>query len=161
MTASDLFSDIIPSLTIPLPSLKLLDREGRLMVYDLLRKKYVSLSPEELVRQCFVAYLIDTLHYLPSHMANEVGLDLNGIKKRCDTLVFDKNGNPLLIIEYKAPGVQITQKVFNQIIGYSIPTKVEYLVITNGINHYCCHLGNNKDGNYEFIPEIPDYNSIG
>ena len=97
-----------------------------------------------------------SLHYPQSLIANEIGIEVNGMKKRCDTVVFRKEGTPLLIVEYKAPEVQITQAVFDQIVGYNMLLKAEYLIVSNGMNHYCCKM-DYKRNSYHFIPQIPDY----
>lgn len=125
-------------------------------VYDTLRKKYVTLTPEEYVRQHFVNWLLTEKHYPASLMANEIGIELNGTRRRCDSVVFDLKGEPMLIIEYKAPYIPITQSVFDQIVRYNMTLHARYLIVTNGINHYCCVIDYER-GNYHFIPGIPDY----
>jgi len=92
-------------------------------------------------------------------MANEIGIDLNGTKKRCDSVVFNPDGTPLTIVEYKAPDVKITQQVFEQIARYNIVLKARYLVVSNGLNHYCCVM-DYKNDYYQFIPEITDYREM-
>lgn len=127
-----------------------------LKVFDSLRKKYVVLTPEENVRQHFVNWLTNHLHYPASLMANEIGIELNGTKRRCDTVVFGQDALPMMIVEYKSPSVNITQKVFDQIVRYNMVIRARYLIVSNGMRHYCCvidYAGNN----YHFIPEIPDY----
>lgn len=103
--------------------------------------------------------MITHLHYPPSLMANEVGIELNGLKKRCDTIVFKSDGNPLMIVEYKAPEIPISQSVFDQIVRYNISLKADYLVVSNGISHFCCSL-NYNEMSYSFLKDIPDYLSI-
>ena len=126
------------------------------MIFDSLRRKYVALTPEEWVRQNFVSFLINHKGYLAGLMNNEVSLVQNGIKRRCDTLVSDKYGNPIVIVEYKAPNVEITQKVFDQIVRYNYVFRAKYLIVSNGLNHYCCCI-NYDEGNYSFLNEIPSY----
>lgn len=128
-------------------------------IYDMLRKRFVALTPEEWVRQNFTSYLITHKGYPASLMANEVSLKLNGTSRRSDTVVFDKKGNPLVIIEYKASSIEITQKVFDQIVRYNMVLHAGYLIVSNGINHYCCHIDYDNHS-YQFLPEIPDYNLI-
>lgn len=129
------------------------------MIYDSLRRKYVALTKEEWVRQNFVSFLIQNKGYLAGLMNNEVSLVQNGIKRRCDTLVCDKFGQPLVIIEYKAPEVEITQKVFDQIVRYNYVLKAKYLIVSNGLNHYCCKINYDLE-DYSFLQEIPCYDDL-
>lgn len=134
--------------------------EGDLLkVYDRLRGKYVALTPEEFVRQHFVEYMVEHLHYPESVMANEIGIELNGRKKRCDTVVFGNDMHPLMIVEYKAPGVNVTQEVFDQIVRYNMSLRARYLVVSNGLRHFCCVIDYAGSG-YQFIPRIPDYRDL-
>lgn len=155
MKQQDLYQ--FPSLAIPYAHLKLAkDKEENLKVYDILRKKFVALTPEEFVRQNFIHWLTDNLHYPISLMANEVEIKLNNTRKRCDTVVFGKDCLPLMIIEYKAPDVEISQITFDQIIKYNRELKAKYLIVSNGVRHYCCVIDYRNDS-YHFIPRIPDY----
>lgn len=147
----------LPALSIPYAELKISkDQEGNLKVMDRLRRKYVSLTPEEFVRQNFIEWLISNRSYPPTLMANEVEIKLNNTKKRCDSIVFNRECKPLMIIEYKAPGVEITQTTFDQIVRYNMELKAKYLVVTNGRQNYCCII-DYKNDSYNFIPLIPDY----
>lgn len=150
------FSDGQPPLNLPPFQIKLKKEKGFLKIYDRLRDKYVVLSPEEYVRQHFVNYMISYLHYPASIMANEVGIELNGTLRRCDTVVFNNAGRPDLIVEYKAPSVTINQNVFDQIVRYNMKLMARYLVVSNGMNHYCCVI-DYRNNTYQFIPRIPDY----
>lgn len=143
-------------LNLPEAELRIIVEDGKEQIFDNLRHKYVALSPEEWVRQNFVAFLIKHKGFLAGLMNNEIALVQNGIKRRCDTLVSDKFGNPLVIVEYKAPTVEITQKVFDQIVRYNYVLKAKYLIVSNGINHYCCRI-NYDQGNYSFLHDIPAY----
>lgn len=147
--------------SLNLPEVKLkFRREGDLLrVFDPIRGKYVAFTPEENVRQHFTAWLINGLHYPAALMQNEVELSLNGTKRRCDTLVRNSNGQPLMLIEYKAPEVPITQDVFDQIVRYNMVIRARYLVVSNGLQHYCCVI-NYNDGSYNFIPSIPDWQHL-
>ncbi len=127
-----------------------------LKVFDLLRRKYVALTPEEYVRQHFTAWMTDYLGYPASLMNNEVSLSLNNTKRRCDTVVFHSDGSPLMIIEYKAPTVAITQKVFDQIARYNMVLHSRYLIVSNGLRHFCCRMDYDKDS-YAFLPQIPTW----
>lgn len=148
-----------PRLNLPSIPLRLKDEDGIVKVFDPLRDKYVALTPEEFVRQHFTAWMRDTLHYPASLMANEIGIEVNGTRKRCDTVVFGKDGKPTVIIEYKAPDVAVNQAVFDQIVRYNMTLHAGYLVVSNGINHYCCVMDYDS-GTYHFIPAIPDYLSL-
>lgn len=144
-----------------LPEMNLLTKlDGEILkVYDSLRKKYVALTPEEYVRQHFVNYLVNSLHYPASRLTNEIGIRLNGTFKRCDTVFFGVDGEPAIIVEYKAPSVNITQDVFDQIFRYNLKLKARYLIVSNGIKHYCCAI-NYENDSYHFIPQIPDYSEL-
>ena len=126
------------SLNLPSATLKIADKDGKRYILDILRKRYVALTPEEWVRQHFVHYLINHMGYPSGLLANEVSIKLNGTSKRCDTVLYSTSLSPRMIVEYKAPVVNITQEVFNQISRYNIVLRVDYLIVTNGITHYCC-----------------------
>jgi len=129
------------------------------MIFDILRRKYVALTPEEWVRQHFVHYLLERKGYPSGLLANEVQLLLNGTKKRCDSVLYDRNLHARMIVEYKAPHIEITQAVFDQIMRYNIVLRVEYLVVSNGLKHYCCRM-DYAANRYEFLKEIPDYGEL-
>ncbi len=148
-----------PRLNLPPVNLKMKEEDGILKVYDSQRDKYVAFTPEEFVRQHFTAWLADHLHYPRSLMANEIGIEVNGARKRCDTVIFRSDGTPLMIVEYKAPEVSITQKTFDQIVRYNMTLKARYLVVSNGLNHYCCVMDYDHD-TYHFLPSIPDYREM-
>lgn len=145
----------LPELNLPPVDLKIKEEEGKVKVFDFLRRKYVAFTPEEYVRQHFVEYLAGSLHYPKGLMANEVSLDINGLKRRCDTLISNRDGSPLMVVEYKAPTINITQDVFDQIARYNFVIGARYVVVSNGINHYCCV--NDSKGGYNFLPKIPDF----
>lgn len=146
---------------INLPPIKLKLRrstDGDVQVWDKLRDKYIVLTPEEFVRQHFVAWLINEFHYPASHISNEVTLQFNDMNRRADTIVFGKDGSPLIVVEYKAPSVNISQKVFDQIARYNSVFKAQYIAVSNGINHYYCKM--NADSTYNFIPQLPSYSEV-
>ena len=122
------------SLNLPSYEAKIVQRNGKNVIFDTLRKRYVALTPEEWVRQHFVHFLTDYKGYPKGLLANEIQLNLNGTKKRCDTVLYDKNLSAKLIVEYKAPHVEITQAVFDQITGYNMVLKVKYLIVSNGLS---------------------------
>lgn len=146
-------------LNLPEANLRLTVENGKELIFDALRRKYVALTPEEWVRQNFVSYLVNHKGFLAGLMNNEVSLVQNGIKRRCDTIVSDRFGKPLMIVEYKAPNVEITQKVFDQIVRYNYVFHAKYLVVSNGLSHYCCII-NYDLGNYSFLKEIPMYSDL-
>ncbi len=144
------------SLNFPAYSFKIKTEGNRKFIFDRLRKKYVSLQPEEWVRQHMIEFLIAEKHYPPTLIGNEISLTCNSLQRRCDTVVYNNFGTPVMIIEYKAPMVEITQQVFDQISMYNRQLKVEYLLVSNGLKHYCCKVdfGENK---YIFLENIPNY----
>ena len=146
-------------LNLPSYPAKILKRNGKNVIFDPLRQKYVALTPEEWVRQHFVHLLTDFKGYPKGLLANEIQLDLNGSKKRCDTVLFNKDLSARMIVEYKAPNIEITQAVFDQITRYNMVLKVEYLIVSNGIRHYCCKIDYNTM-QYTFLPDIPSYTEL-
>lgn len=146
-------------LILPPAGLKIVRRNGVFKVFDPLRKDYFCLTDEEFVRQIFVKWMISDLGYPASVLANEIGIKLNNTRKRCDTVVFSSSGSPLMIVEYKAPSVIITQEVFNQIVAYNMALKADYLVVSNGYSNFCCKV--DYDGHkIFFLDHIPCYSDI-
>ena len=151
-----MLKNLIP-LNLPEPELRLAKKEGAVMVWDNIRKKFLQLTPEEWVRQHFVHYLIG-IGYPQSAIALEGGFHLNQKLQRTDILIY-KNANPLLLVECKAPQVPISQKTFDQAARYNLHYKTPYLLITNGMLHYSAKV-NYESGAYEFLKEIPHYHEI-
>ncbi len=147
------------ALNLPSYSFKISNRDGKAYIFDVLRRKYVALTPEEWVRQHFTHYLLEYKGYPKGLLANEIQLNLNGTKKRCDTVLYNRDLTAKMIVEYKAPNVEITQAVFDQITRYNMVLKVDYLIVSNGIHHYCCHI-NYVTHSYTFLPDIPTYDSL-
>ena len=146
-------------LNLPAAELQIIQRENTPYIFDILRKKYIQITPEEWVRQHFVHFLINNKAYPKSLMANEVLLHLNTMQRRCDTVVYQRDLNPCVIVEYKAPTIPITQQVFNQISRYNFVLQVDYLIVSNGLNHYCCKMDyDNKT--YTFLQDIPSYSEL-
>ena len=139
------------------PNVKSTDKGMKIL--DPLRKRWVTLTPEEWVRQCFVHFLIEEKQFPAALMNNEISLVQNGIKRRCDTLVANQQGEPLVIVEYKAPTVQITQKTFDQIVRYNMVLHANYLIVSNGMSHYCCKI-DYANNSYSFLQEIPTYSQL-
>lgn len=147
------------ALNLPTFKVKMKDDAAKKMIFDIIRRKYVVLTPEEWVRQHFVHYLIEQLGYPQELLSNEVEVTLNTTSKRCDTVLYDRDLKARMIIEYKATDVPITQKVFNQIMRYNMALHVEYLVVSNGIDHYCCKI-DYATNSYVFLSEIPSYDKL-
>lgn len=148
-----------PPLNLPPASPALREAEGGgTEVYDPLRKRWVVLTPEEWVRQHFVAFLQAELGFPSALIANEVGLHLNGCSRRSDTVIYDRTLRPLCLVEYKAPSVAITQKVFDQIARYNSVLQAPYLIVSNGLSHYCCRY--RADGGYVFLRQIPTFEAM-
>lgn len=147
------------SLNLPKADIKLQQKEGKTRIFDPLRRRYVVLTPEEWVRQHFVSYLIHHLGYPAAVLGNEVGISVGETSKRCDTLLYDRHAQPLMIIEYKAPHITLNQRVFDQISRYNMALHVDYLIVSNGMQHYCCRM-NYTEGTYHFLREIPRYEEI-
>lgn len=135
------------------------DSRGRSVIYDVLRRTWVVMTPEELVRQHFVNHLIDHLGYPEARMANEVSLQLNGTSRRADTVLFGMDRKPLAIIEYKAPEVALTQRVFDQIVRYNYVLRARYLMVSNGRSSYCCRVDYDT-GQVEFLDHIPQFDEL-
>ncbi|MBP6174786.1 MAG: type I restriction enzyme HsdR N-terminal domain-containing protein [Fermentimonas sp.] len=147
------------SLNLPTYEAKIRKNSNGLEIFDPLRRKYIALTPEEWVRQHFINYLINYKNYPASLMANEAGIKLNSLTRRCDTVVYNNQLVPLMIIEYKESKVQITQNVFDQVVRYNTVLKVPYIVVSNGISHYCCRM-NYEDQSFEYLTDIPEYQSL-
>lgn len=141
----------LPRLSLPPIDSRRIDA-GR--VFDIIRQKWVTLTPEEWVRQHFVDWMIVKKGYSPLVMANEFPIKVNGLSRRCDTVVFDHYCRPLLIVEYKAPSVAISQRTFDQIVRYNMSLNARYLAVSNGLSHYCCEL-DYKAGSYRFLRDFP------
>jgi hypothetical protein len=147
------------ALNLPPTELNIREINGKAYVFDRLRKQFVRLTPEEFVRQNFVSYLITHKNYPQSRLANEIGIELGNVKKRCDTILYNEYLQPLMIMEYKAPSVAITQSVFDQITRYNMSLMVPWLIVSNGIQHYCFRI-DYKNGKYLFCKDIPEYEEL-
>lgn len=149
-------------ISFPLPhyGIKTIRKNGRTAIFDFLRGRYVALTPEEWVRQHFTHYLVEHLHYPAALLANEVSLRVGRNFRRCDTVLYRREGGtPRLIVEYKAPTIPITQEVISQISGYNSILRADYLIVSNGYTHYCCHIDYDHLTS-SYLPEIPDYKDL-
>jgi len=145
------------ALNLPAYPLKLSRRaDEQLFVYDELRKKHLVLTPEEWVRQHWIQHLIQAKGFPKTLIQSEGGLKLNTLQKRTDIVVFNRSGQRLLIAEFKAPSIPITQAVFEQIARYNMVHKVPYLMVSNGLSHYYCQI-NHVQGSYLFLEDLPAY----
>ena len=144
-------------LNLPPFNIKLAEREGQTTIYDFLCHRYIRLTPEEWVRQHFTHFLVEHKGYPTALLANEVTIDVNGVARRCDSVLYKAAGGmPRMIIEYKAPHIHITQSVFQQIYSYNSVLRADYLIVSNGINHYCCHV-DYDNMRVDFLKDIPNY----
>jgi len=141
---------------LPNVALKTKSVEGTIQVFDVIRKKYFVLTPEEWVRQHFIHYLNNEKNYPMGLMGVEKMIKYNALKTRADIVLYTREGKAKMIVECKAPNIKITQDTFNQIAKYNFKLKVKYLVVTNGMKHYCCKMEYNTN-EIEFLEEIPSY----
>ena len=147
-------------LNLPIFQPKLKKTDGELYIFDQIRKRYLVLTPEEWVRQNFINYLIHHKGYPLSLMENEAIIQLNNMTRRCDTVVYNNKLKPLVIVEYKRPSVAINQQVFDQIVRYNIVLRVDYLIVSNGLEHFCCKIDYDTQ-KYSFLKEVPGYGELG
>lgn len=146
-------------LNLPPYQIRVKETGGRKQVFDILRRKYVALTPEEWVRQHFIHYLIEHKNYPASLLANEVPLQIGEKRMRADSVLYDNQLHPRIIIEYKAPNITLTQKVFDQITVYNLLLHVDYLIVSNGMTTYICKMDYEKQ-TYKFLESIPNYENI-
>ena len=144
------------SLNLPRAEFKIKSSENTQYIFDIIRKKYVVLTPEEWVRQHLIHYLVIIKGYPKSLIAVEKQLTINTLIKRFDMLVFNKLGTPEIIIECKSPTTKISQQTFDQIARYNLKLNANYLMVSNGLEHYFCNLDpiNEK---YIFLKDLPAY----
>ena len=147
------------SLNLPPYAIKIKEQDGKRTIFDSLRRKYVALTPEEWVRQHFVHFLMEHKDYPAGLLANEVELTIGDKRLRCDSLLYNKEMKPQMIIEYKAPHITLTQKVFDQISAYNLLLHVDYLIVSNGLQHICCRMDYTNNA-YHFLKEIPNYKEL-
>ena len=146
-------------LNLPPYPARVKEADGRRQIFDILRRKYVALTPEEWVRQHFIHYLIGYKGYPAALLANEVPLQIGEKRVRADSVLYDRQLRPRLIIEYKAPTIPLTQKVFDQITVYNLLLHVDYLIVSNGLETYICKM-DYTNHTYRFLEMIPDYKNI-
>lgn len=144
------------NLNFPSYSFRFKNSENKVSIFDAIRKKFIILTPEEWVRQHVVQFLLEEKKYPKSLINVEKVLWVNGLRKRYDVVVFNPDGTIFLLIECKAPEVKISQAVFDQIARYNMTLEAEFLMVTNGLNHYFCLMDFEKE-KYEFLKELPHY----
>ena len=146
-------------LNLPQYAIKIGEKDGKRTIFDFLRRKYVALTPEEWVRQHFTHFLTEHKGYPKGLMGNEVELHIGDKRLRCDTVLYNMSAQPRMIIEYKAPNIEIQQKTFDQISAYNLLLHVDYLIVSNGLQHYCCKM-DYEGQKYVFQQDIPDYENL-
>ena len=135
---------------------RLKNSENKVRIFDLIRKKFVDLQPEEWVRQHVLHFLIETKKYPKSLINVEKQLTINALKKRYDIVIYNSNGSIHLLVECKAPEIKINQKTFDQIARYNLQLEASYLMVTNGLEHFFCKMNMNEE-KYTFLKDIPDF----
>ena len=144
------------NLNFPSYNFRFKNSENKVSIFDDIRKKFIILTPEEWVRQHTVQFLLQEKKYPKSYLNVEKLIKVNDLNKRYDIVVFNPNGELFLLIECKAPEVKITQDTFDQIARYNLKLKANYLMVTNGVNHYFCQMDCEKE-EYIFLAELPDF----
>ncbi len=145
-------------LNFPPYPLRIKSRENKPQVFDVVRKKYILLTPEEWVRQHCLHFLLDTKGYPAGRTLVERKLVVEGLEKRLDIAVCHPDGSIFLLVECKAPNVNINQGVFDQIARYNWKARAEYLMVTNGLDHYFCQM-DYVNQRYTFLEDLPEYSS--
>lgn len=143
-------------LDFPSYNFRFKNSENKTAIFDEIRKKFIILTPEEWVRQHVVQYLLQEKKYPKSLINVEKLLKINGLTKRYDVVVFNKDGSIFILVECKAPEIKITQNTFDQIARYNMTLDAQYLMVTNGLNHYFCQMDYENE-KYQFLKELPDY----
>ena len=143
-------------LQFPTYSFRFKNSENKVAIFDEIRKKFIIVTPEEWVRQHVVQFLLQDKKYPKSHINVEKLLKINGLNKRYDVVVYKPDGNITILIECKAPGVKISQSTFDQIARYNMTLNADYLMVTNGLNHYFCKMDYENE-KYDFLSELPEY----
>lgn len=142
-------------LSLPAFEYKVKRQSGSVLIFDIVRKKYVILTPEEWVRQHVVHYLVEVKQIPVALIAVEREIDLYGLRRRFDVVTFDRLGNPWLLVECKAPSVELSRQVFDQAFRYNMTLTAPYVAITNGRNHYCGHIHPAKG--FVFLNDFPEF----
>ena len=145
------------NLNLPKFDIKIKKQNNKDYIFDIIRKKYIQLTPEEWVRQNLIHFFIDYLNYPPQLLGIEKQINVFNTIKRPDIIVFDKKLKPIMIVECKNTKVKISQQTFNQTVNYYLELKPKYFILSNGINHFCCKIENNS---CNFLKEIPNFSDL-
>ena len=145
-------------LNFPSYTFRFKNSENKVSIFDEIRKKFIILTPEEWVRQHVVQFLMEEKKYPKSLINVEKVLLVNGLRKRYDVVVFNSDGSIFVLIECKAPAIKIAQATFDQIARYNMTMKSQFLMVTNGLNHYFCQMDFENE-KYAFLENLPNYNS--
>lgn len=143
-------------LNLPAYAFKVKKSDGKVWIFDGVRKKYIVLTPEEWVRQHFVNFLVLHHKYPKSLIRIEGSLEYNRLQKRSDILIYDRGGKPWMLIECKSSGIKLSQRAFNQVAIYNMTVGAKYLAVTNGLVHYCC-LAPKSGETTDFLEEFPEF----
>lgn len=146
------------TLTFPAFDYQIRRQNGMMMIFDMIRRKYVALTPEEWVRQHLIHYLVEKKQYPRTLIAVEKEINLYGLKRRFDVVCYNRQAEPYLIVECKAPAVALSQTVFDQVFRYNLVMAAPYVAITNGVTHYCGRLDDGRT--FSFLPDFPCFNSV-
>lgn len=150
---------MIQPLNLPKAHLKLSRNEGVVFVWCEIRNKKLKLTPEEWVRQHVIHYLITFKNVPKGVIASEQTIQVNGLTRRCDLVVYNSHGKPILLIECKAADVALNEKVLHQIAQYNFNLNVDYLLLTNGIEQYNCFINRSKN-TIDYLENLPNWNEL-
>ena len=145
------------ALNLPTYEFRTKSLQGKISIFDIWRKKWVFVSPEEWVRQNFMRYLVESCNYPSSALGVEVGVEVSGRRLRADALVYNKQGEHVVLLEFKAPSVKINEAVFAQAADYNTKVGARYVIISNGLSHYCATM---EGGQLRMLDYIPDYTQL-
>ncbi|MFN6088836.1 MAG: type I restriction enzyme HsdR N-terminal domain-containing protein [Cyclobacteriaceae bacterium] len=143
-------------LNLPEIDAKLKKEEGKVWIFDIIRKKYVVLTPEEWVRQHFIHFLIHELKYPKSLFRIESSLTYNKLQKRSDILIFDRDGKPWMLVECKSADIRLSQNAFNQVAVYNMTVNAKYIAVSNGRIHFCCEAAKHGEASI-FLNSFPQF----
>ena len=146
-------------LNFPVYNFRFKNSENKVSIFDEIRKKFILLTPEEWVRQHVIQFLLAEKKYPKSLINVEKALNVNGLRKRYDVVVFNPNGSIFILVECKSPEIKTAQATFDQIARYNMSLKAQFLMVTNGHNHYFCQMDFENE-KYEFLKELPNYQLI-
>jgi len=153
------WSQTSPVLNLPSYDFRIRTRDEKGEIYDEIRQKYVRLTPEEWVRQHFIQFLLTDRGAPRGLLAIEMGFRYQRMLRRADIVIYDRSGKPLLMVECKAPDVDLRQAAFDQVARYNTVVKAPYLVVTNGLVHYCCAIDHDNQ-TYRFLDSVPSFEAM-